>query len=646
MSYFKFSKSILKNTHRAIIKEWLDANKLGAYSSSSIIGCNTRKYHGLLVAPIKNMENANHVLISSLDETILFDGAEIKLGIHQYGEENFEPTGNKYLCSLTYDKVPCFIYRVGDVLLSKEILISSNENRVLVKYTLLDAPTEKTFRFYPNLAFRNVNALCQANYNTTTEEINIENGISMCLYAGYPNLFMQFNKAIKFVNKQSWNRGVEYYKEQWRGYSFKEDLYVPGYFEANLTKGESIIFSAGLTEASTEKLHSVFVNEVSKKIDNDTIKNILYNAINNLTLKKSAKEIYYRAGFPWFSCRARDLFVSLPGATLSFDDNKTFESIINNFTPYIYSFIQGNGNKSGMTDFDNPDIFLWVIRAIQCYAQKNGTEQAWKSYADLLKNIIEFYKTDKHPLVEFHENGMLYVKEGWNRPITWMNATMENGKPITPRSGYVVEINALWYNALRFIADLLKKVNDDKSAKEYMEIADNLRANFTSVFWNGSYLSDFVDGTHYERSVRPNMLFAVALPYSPLDEIQKKMVVDMATKELLTPKGLRSLSPNSQNYHGWCGGNQITRDYESFQGAVYPWLIGTYVDAYLGVYGESGKDFAKRSLVAFSGELSNECIGTLSEMYDATQPFTGRGGMSFLMNIAEVTRAMDSLSLI
>ena len=256
---------------------------------------------------------------------------------------------------------------------------------------------------------------------------------------------------------------------------------------------------------------------------------------------------------------------------------------------------------------------------------------------------MDYMKGGKHPLTEIHDNGMLYVREGWHRPITWMNAKMANGQPITPRSGYVVEINALWHNALRFVAELSKKINDDAYALQLNEIADNQRNNFTPVFWNGTYLFDFVDGDHHEVSVRPNMLFAVALPYSPLDEIQKKMVLDMSTKELLTPKGLRTLSPHSQNYHGWCGGNQETRDNAAFQGAVYPWLMGTYIDAYLKVYKQSGFDFAKRSLMAFAEELKQNCIGTLSEMYDATQPFTARGGTSFLMNVAEICRAFDSI---
>ncbi len=641
MGYLKLDKSILKNTQRAIPLEILDANRLGGFMGMSVTGCNTRKYHGLLVAPIKSFGGSNHVLLSSLDESVIIGGVEFRIGMHQYGENRFMPNGNQYLCGLTYDGAPCLTYRLADVVLTKELVLSNTENRVLVRYTVLDANADVTLRFNPNLAFRSVDSLCQANYNATTDCKTVENGISTCLYSGYPDLFLQFSRNAMFISKPSWNRGIEYYKEQWRGYNFKEDLFTPGYFELTLKRGESVVFTAGLTEIEdTDQLYSVYSAELKKKGENDTIKNTLRNSANKFFIKKGARELYLKAGFPWFGCRARDMFIALPGITLPFPDTKTFDAVMTSAMPGIQTFIDGKGNKTIMSDLDNPDILLWIVLALQYYSNVSGNDATWQKYNGLISSIMNYIKDGKHPLIEYHENGLLYVKEGWKRPITWMNAVAPDGCPITPRSGYVVEINALWYNALRFYAELAKSTKHYEIAREFNEVADTLRLNFTPVFWNGTYLFDFVDGDHHEHSVRPNMLFAVSLQHSPLDEIQKKMVVDMATKELLTPKGIRSLSPNSNNYHGWCGGDQVTRDYEAFQGAVYPWLMGTYVDAYLKVYHQKGYDFAKRSIVAFSGEIFNDCLGTLSEIYDATQPFTGRGGSSYLINIAEVIRSM------
>lgn len=642
MGYLKLDKSILKNTQRAISLELLDANRTGAYMSMSVTGCNTRKYHGLLVSPIKSLGNTNHVLLSSLDESVVLNGVEFRLGMHQYGDDNYVPSGNKYLCNLSYDKVPCLIYRVANVVLSKEMLISSTENRVMVRYTILDSTEDVNMHFNPSLAFRSVDALCQANYNATTDCRPVNNGISTCLYSGYPDLFLQFSRNVEFISKPSWNRGIVYFKEQWRGYNYKEDLFTPGFFDITLKKGESVVFSAGLNKIENpSSLLSSFSSELNKKGDNDNVKNTLRNSASKFFIKKNSKEVYLKAGFPWFGCRARDMFIALPGMTLPFTDTKMFDSVMTSVLPGIQAFIEGKGNKTIMSDLDNPDILLWIVLGIQYYSEVVSKEQTWKKYGEFVSSILSFIKTDKHPLIECHENGLLYVKGGWNRPITWMNSVAPNGYPITPRSGYVVEINALWYNALKFYSDLASSLNKYEESAKFNDVAESLHINFTPIFWNGTYLFDFVDGDHHENSVRPNMLFAVSLQYSPLDEIQKKMVVDMATKELLTPKGIRSLSPKSNNYHGWCGGDQVTRDYEAFQGAVYPWLMGAYVDAYLKVYQQQGLDFAKRSVVAFSSEIFNDCLGTISEMYDATQPFVGRGGSSYLINVAEIIRSFS-----
>ena len=310
-------------------KEWLITNGLGGFASSSVIGANTRKYHGLLVVPIKNMGSTNHVLLSTLDESIVLNGVEFRIGMHQYGENNFTPNGNKYLCGLTYDRVPCLTYHLADVILSKELVLSTVESRVYIRYTLLDSKADVLFRFNPNLAFRNVDTLCQANYNATTDYKEIDNGITTCLYSGYPSLSMQFSRNVRFVSKPSWNRGIEYFNEKWRGYNFKEDLFVPGYFTLSLKKGESVVFTAGLEEVNSASIMSQYRAEMNKKGENSDVKQTLRNSVSKFFLKKSSKELYLRAGFPWFGCRARDMFIALPGVTLPFDDAKTFDSIMN-----------------------------------------------------------------------------------------------------------------------------------------------------------------------------------------------------------------------------------------------------------------------------------------------------------------------------
>lgn len=641
MGYLNFDKSLLSNLEESLSKEMLSTNKSGAYHCTTIIGCNTRKYHGLLTLPIKSKDDNNHVLLSSFDETVVQHGAEFNLGIHKYGGDNFSPRGHKYMREFNCDVVPYCIYRVGGVLLAKEKVFISYENRILIKYTLIDAHSQTTLRFRPFLAFRDVNSLCVENDNANTTYKEVKSGISMCLYPGYPDLYMQFNKEPKFISCPTWNKGIEYSKEQERGYAYKEDLFVPGYFEVPIQKGESFIFSAGISEVDVDSLDDIYRDEISKSTPRSSFFNCLKYSTQQFFNRKNPEELYLLAGYPWFKCRARDMFISLPGVSLTSDDLTGFEKIMQTIIPAIYQFMKGEQIESDVKELDQPDVLLWAIWALQEYAKESGVENMWKSYGQLLKDIIEFIVKQKHPNLFLHENGLLYVN-GWEKAVTWMNSTF-NGRPITPRSGYVVEINALWYNALRFTAELAGSFGEAYLADSLSAYAERAKESFSSVFWNGVYLYDFVADSYKEQSVRPNMIFAVSLAYSPLDNKQKKSILDITTKELLTPKGLRSLSPKSPNYHGTCEGSQVDRDFSSFQGAVWPWLMGAYIEAYLRIYKLSGVSFAERSLIGFEEEMYLNCIGSISEMYDANPPFKGRGGISFAMNVAEILRILKVL---
>ncbi len=642
MSYLRFDKMLLTNLEQSLYREMLRTNKSGAYHCTTVVGCNTRKYHGLLVIPIKDMDNDNHVLLSSLDETVVQHGAAFNLGLHKYGPDQYSPKGHKYMREFNCDVVPCGIYRVGGVILSKEKVFMSFENRILIKYTLLEANSPTILRFSPFLAFRNVNELSVENYHADTSYREIDSGISMCMYQGYPTLYMQFNKPMQFISQPNWNKGIEYPMELDRGYYYKEDLFVPGYFEVPIKRGESVIFSAGVSELRSEELPKIYYEEVSKRTTRTSFFNCLKNSAQQFFNRKNAEELYLLAGYPWFKCRARDMFISLPGVSLAFDDLSGFEKIMATMIPGIRNFMNGKPIERDVQGLEEPDVLLWLMWAVQEYAKTTSAEQTWKMYGEFLKEVIEYILKQRHPNLFVHENGLLYIN-GWDKPVTWMNSECD-GHPITPRSGYVVEFNALWYNALRFVSELAAINGDDYFSESLTFYADKVKENFAPTFWNGYYLYDFVSGDYRELSVRPNMLWAVSLRYSPLENKQKKSIVDISTKELLTPKGLRSLSPKSQNYHGTCDGSQKDRDQASYQGAVWPWLIGTYLEAYLSVYKNSGFSFAERTLIGFEEEMSLGCIGTLAEMYDGNPPFKGRGGISFAMNVAEVLRVLKILN--
>ena len=290
---------------------------------------------------------------------------------------------------------------------------------------------------------------------------------------------------------------------------------------------------------------------------------------------------------------------------------------------------------------DEPDALLWLIRAFQKYAHKYTIEDAAKKYGTLCVEIIDFYRKQRHPRAFIHSNGLLWV-DGKDRPATWMNA-VENNRPITPRTGYVVEINALWYNAMCFTAELLRILGKEQAA-DLMEYQSCLmRDSYVQIFWNGIYLDDFVTEDYHDKEVRPNQIWAVALPYSPLDKKQRKAVVDICTKELLTPRGLRTLSPKSGGYRPEYIGGQLERDRNYHNGPIWPWTIAAYARAYMSVYSKSGLSFMQRLLVGYEAEMSELCIGTLNELYDGNPPYRGHGGMSYAPSVAAVISVMDTM---
>jgi predicted glycogen debranching enzyme len=635
MSYLKFDKSSLANLEKSLRKEILRTNKSGAYSATTLVDCNTRKYHGLLVVPVPELSDNNYVLLSSLDETIIQHGAEFNLGVHKYEGDFFSPNGQKYIREFHLETVAKTVYRVGGVILSKERIFISHENRFVIRFTLLDAHSPTTLRLRPFLAFRSVHELCVEN-DMLDESVNeVDNGIAMCLYEGYPTLFMQFSKTNRFVSDSHWYKGIEYPKELDRGYNFKEDLYVPGYFEFSISKGEVLLFSAGTTPVDPVKLPLLYEEELVKRTSRSDFYHTLKNAAQQFYLKRNGDN-YLLAGYPWFKVRARDEFIALAGVTLAIDEKAMFEKIMNTASQAISLFLEGNPIEKTFSEFDAPDVLLWMIRAVQHYAASVGMTDATARYGQLVIDVIVYIRKQKHPNLFLHDNGLLYTN-GVHTAATWMNAK-ENGLPIIPRSGYVVEINALWYNALKFAAAIAIEQKDEYISDLLDYQSELTRQSFVDVFWNGHYLYDYVDGQNADVEVRPNMIFAVALPYSPLDKEQQKSVVDMVTRELLTPKGLRTLSPKSPLYRPIYIGSQLQRDRNYHNGPVWPWLAGAFADAYLRIYKRSGISFVGRLLIGFESEMSELCVGTLSELHDGNPPFQGHGAMSFAMSVAEILR--------
>ena len=635
MSYLKFDKNLMINLEQSLSKEMLRTNMSGAYHCTSIVGCNTRKQHGLLVIPIPEMDDKAHVLLSSLDESVIQHGASFNLGLHQYGDNVFSPNGHKYIREFTCESVPKMTFRVGGVIMTKEKVFISHRNQILIRYTLVEAHSPTFLRFRPFLAFRNANDLVIENQSINREIISVPNGISTCLYEGYPTLYMQFNKEMKWVDEPNWYKGIEYYKDRDRGIPYKEDLWVPGYFELPIKKGETIIFSASTEEEDPSSFIETYELELKTRTQRTSFFNCLKNAAKQFYLKNEYGK-YIMAGYPWYNVRSRDEIIALPGCTLAIDREKEYHEILESFLKALKNYIETGAKDRVIHDIDLPDIPLWTIWAIQQYARFTDKNKCAEKYSDTVKYLIDCVINNRIRNLALHDNGMV-SSEGVDSPVTWLSASI-NGKPIIPRSGYILEFNALWYNGLMFAASLLE---DQEAEKEYVDklrgIAEKTAKSFIDTFLNEyGYLYDYVNGLYTDLEVRPNIAIAIGLEYSPLDRRQRKKALDFCTRELLTPKGLRSLSPKSHDYRPVYVGNPVEREYTVHQGPARPWLFGFYADACFKVFGLSGLSFIERMLIGYEDEMSEGCIGSLSEMYDANPPYTGRGAVSTSKNVGEI----------
>lgn len=643
MSYLKFDKNLLINLEQSLRLEVLRTNQSGAYHCTTIVGANTRKQHGLLVIPVPEIDDNSHVLLSSLDETVIQHGAPFNLGLHRYSGGVYSPNGHKYIREYDCERVPTHTFRVGGVILKREKIFITNENRILIRYTLVDAHSKTTLQFRPFLAFRDANDLCVENQVASRDYKEVSNGISTCMYEGYPELFMQVNHKPKFVFDPHWYKGIEYIKDQERGIPYTEDLYVPGYFEVDMKKGDTIIFSAGVSEVNTRQLTKMYEDEIKTRTPRTSFYNCLKNSAKQFYMT-NADGHYMLAGYPWFKVRARDEFIALPGCTLSNHHRPDFEAIMDTAKEAFTRWMETGEPDKHLQGIDLPDVPLWAAWAIQRYSHDTDVPTARKRYGELVAQLIDFIIDGKHPNLQVDDNGLVRT-DGTRQPMSWMDSARPDGTPLIPRTGYLVEFNALWYNALMF---LLQMYADDKQMQSRVErwqkISDAYAESFAPTFLNDyGYLYDYVNGSYTDLSVRPNMVIAVGVDHTPLDRRQRKRILDFITRELLTPKGLRTLSPNSYGYNPWYVGNPEQREKAYYSGSARPWLMGFYCHAYVKVFGIGGLSFVNRMMIGFEDEMSQGAIGTLSELYDGNPPFIGRGAVSFAANVGEILRVLRLL---
>lgn len=639
MSYLKFDRRLMANLNESTQREYIRTNRKGAYCCSSIVGCNTRKYHGVLVVPIPTLSSNNHVLLSSLDLTIVQHGVPFNVGIHEYEGDIFSPKGHKYIREYNVDIASSMTYRVGGVVLRKEFIFCHYINRALLRYTLLEAHSQTTLRLSPFLAFRDVKMLTHRNDQINESYEGVDSGVSFSLYEGYPRLYMQLSKPNHFVSDPAWNERIEYTKERERGYEYTEDLYVPGYFEVDIALGESVYFAAGLEEVDPQDIAALFEQEVAIRTPREDFRSCLLNSALQFYYRPDATRGYLLAGYPWFGVRARDLFIALPGCTIYADAPERFYRIMDTVIPDTRAFMEQVGVSKEIQGINEPDVGLWAIWTLQQYASYAGVEDMVSRYGDFLDEMVRYYLRNVHPNLRIDETGLCFIL-GDGKPLSWMDAKI-GGQAVIRREGYLVEVNALWYNALCFYREVMPSRWDEGLE----ELLGRVKESFNQVFVNEhGYLFDYI--SPHERqdwSVRPNMIFATSLPYSPLSKQLRRSVLNFVTRELRTPKGLRSLSPKSYGYQAQCNGTQLQRERAYYNGSVWPWLLGPYFEACLKLYGLGAISFIQRTLIGMEEELHEHGIATISELFDGNPPFQGRGAISFAMSVGEILRSLKLL---
>jgi predicted glycogen debranching enzyme len=642
MSYIKFEKGQVVNLEYSLVREDIRTNRAGSYSSTTLVGCNTRKYHGLLICPVDEMGGERFVLLSSLDVIIVNNDKSFNIGIRKYKGDYFSPKGHKYIEDFDADKIPSRVYRVGGVILKQERLLVHYEEQHLTRFTILEASEPMKLQFRPFLAFRNIHHLTHANLYANTKVDFIENGIESRMYEGFPSLKMQFSSKVEFVHVPDWYIGVEYPEEQKRGYDYSEDLFTPGFFELKAKKGDIIVFSASTKEEKTSGLKQKFTKTVSGKIPRDSYINCLRNAAQQFIEKRGGKTLII-AGYPWFGSWGRDTFIALPGIAVARHTLVLYREVLDTQVNKMKGGLFPNMGDISDPAFNSVDAPLWFFWAVQQYAEHGGTD-GWERYGEAVKSVLNAFKNGTAFNIHMRNNGLIYA-DAPGKALTWMDAVV-NGTPVTPRKGYAVEINALWYNAICFSLEMAAIAKDKKFIKEYEMLPNLIKESFLEIFWDEKlgYLADYVNDNEGKNTfVRPNMVIAVSLPYSMLDKMQMKMVLDVADKELVTIRGLRTLSPRNTLYQGVCTGNQEERDIAYHQGTVWPWLYGPFCEGWLKVYGQQGVQKVKKLIYGLEAVMSEHGISTISEIYDGDPPHSPQGTISQAWSVGEVLRMIDLL---
>ena len=656
----KFENDICGNFDKASSREWLETNGIGGFAMGTVAGANTRRYHGILTAATR-APLGRVTMLSKLEETVVIDGVRVELSSNQFPGK-VHPQGFKYLQSFRLDPFPIWTFAIGKTLIEKKIFMVHDANTTVCQWSIVPPKTD-TLQVAEKAAFHNIRLevrplISFIDYHHLQHQnshldprINASSGmVEMRPDHDLPPIYFA-NNARTTDTTGYWYRDFVYAIEKERGFDYKEDLFQPFSLDFDLSQPATIIASTERTKAEDAEHYETGELERRERLiirAGSADENIQYLALAaDQFIVKRGEGYTVIAGYPWFSDWGRDTMISLSGLTLSTNRPEVAKNILLEYSNHISDGMIPNRfpDVGEQPEYNTVDATLWYFEAIRAYIERTGDLEFLRGgLYEKLAGIMAWHLRGTRYNIHVDTDGLLYAGTRGSQ-LTWMDAKVGD-LVITPRIGKPVEVQALWYNALRIMADLAGRFGDTEDKKRYDAMAELCKQSFNAVFWNEAdqCLFDVVINGSRDASIRPNQIFAVSLPHSMIDGERCRKIVDKVEAELLTPVGLRSLSPKDQSYCPIYEGSPFERDSAYHQGTVWAWLIGAFIDAYRRVHANDA-DLETRVAEMLAGlfdHLNEACVGQISEIFDADSPHNPRGSAAQAWSVAEVLRIIKS----
>jgi len=646
----RFGEDVCRNLDSALGREWLETNGIGGFASGTINGCNTRRYQGLLVAATKP-PLGRFVLLSKLEETLAVNGRAYELSTNRYPGV-VHPQGFQFLTQFRLDPFPIFTFSVDGVEIEKKLFMVQGQNTTIIKYQLINTPSAAhvQLELRPLIAFRDYHSLTHENGAINSKVDTQRDLICVSPYLGLPSLSLA-NDAVENGGTGHWYRNFEYDAERERSLDFHEDLFNPCVLRFDLNQRPTATIIASTEPQNVDAAEQYEQDEIVRRRQIAEHAPVKYDFITSLTaaadqyIVSRGDQKSVIAGYHWFGDWGRDTMIALPGLTLPTGRFEIARSILRTFAQNVdHGMLPNRFPDAGETpEYNTVDATLWFFEAVRAYhAYTADLAFVQQELYPVLSDIINWHVRGTRYGIKLDVAGLLNSGEPGVQ-LTWMDAKVGDWV-VTPRHGKPVEIQALWYNAIRIMEDFAARTADKTGRKRYNNMAALTKWSFNRLFWNedGSYLYDVVNGGPPDRSIRPNQIFAVSLPHSMLSPERAKRVVAVVQEHLLTPYGLRSLAPSDPQYHGRYTGDGADRDGAYHQGTVWPWLMGPLITAYMKVDGGSkaARMQAEKWLSPLKNHLCNAGLGHISEIFDGDVPHRPIGCIAQAWSVAEVLRTV------